>query len=47
MGMIWWDKLAILGEGWRAPDGGESFTKGFNLYTYPAGAGLQSPSAGA
>ena len=38
MGVIWWDKLGILGEDWRASVGGESLLQGYRLYAYPAGA---------
>ena len=42
MGVIWWDKLEILGEGWRAPDGGESLLQGYNLYGLPPGRSFYS-----
>ena len=42
MGAIWWDKLEILGEGWRAPDGGESLLQGYNLYGLPPGRSFYS-----
>ena len=49
MGVTWWEKMAILGEGWRAPAaggvkkivvtfGGAGLIKDFSWHAYPAGA---------